>query len=190
MWESIDADLTSRSGAAVGTAMQAMTDLIPLGRLETPTDVAGVVSFLASPDAAYVTGSRSWSTAACGSPDPPTPPPPDPEGTPVDLYLDTADRSLAEPLLRTGLFRGLTTNPTILERADLGVADVADVHAWAAATGVGEIFFQVWGRDVDPLVARGHELRELGPEVVVKLVASQAAPPRAPGSARRGCRPC
>ncbi len=56
MWESIDADLTRRSGAAAGTAMQAMTDLIPLGRLETPTDVAGVVSFLASPDAAYVTG--------------------------------------------------------------------------------------------------------------------------------------
>ena len=29
---------------------------IPLGRLEVPADVAGVVSFLASPDSAYVTG--------------------------------------------------------------------------------------------------------------------------------------
>ena len=29
---------------------------IPLGRLEEPADVAGVVSFLAGPDAAYVTG--------------------------------------------------------------------------------------------------------------------------------------
>jgi NAD(P)-dependent dehydrogenase (short-subunit alcohol dehydrogenase family) len=34
----------------------AMVAAIPLGRLETPQDVAGVVSFLASPDAGYVTG--------------------------------------------------------------------------------------------------------------------------------------
>jgi meso-butanediol dehydrogenase/(S,S)-butanediol dehydrogenase/diacetyl reductase len=33
-----------------------MTNAISLGRLETPLDVAGVVSFLASPDAGYVTG--------------------------------------------------------------------------------------------------------------------------------------
>jgi len=36
--------------------MAAMVAAIPLGRLETPQDVAGVVSFLASPDAGYVTG--------------------------------------------------------------------------------------------------------------------------------------
>ena len=32
------------------------------------------------------------------------------------LYLDTADRAAAEPLLATGLFSGLSTNPTILRR--------------------------------------------------------------------------
>ena len=36
--------------------MAAMVAAMPLGRLETPQDVAGVVSFLASPDAGYVTG--------------------------------------------------------------------------------------------------------------------------------------
>jgi meso-butanediol dehydrogenase / (S,S)-butanediol dehydrogenase / diacetyl reductase len=56
MWESIDDDMTRRTGQPTGTAMQAMTQAIALGRLETPTDVAGVVSFLASPDAAYITG--------------------------------------------------------------------------------------------------------------------------------------
>jgi meso-butanediol dehydrogenase/(S,S)-butanediol dehydrogenase/diacetyl reductase len=56
MWESIDASMTAREGTAAGSAMAAMAASIPLGRLETPTDVAGVVSFLASPDAAYVTG--------------------------------------------------------------------------------------------------------------------------------------
>jgi NAD(P)-dependent dehydrogenase (short-subunit alcohol dehydrogenase family) len=29
---------------------------IPLGRIETPEDVAGVVAFLVSPDGAYITG--------------------------------------------------------------------------------------------------------------------------------------
>jgi meso-butanediol dehydrogenase / (S,S)-butanediol dehydrogenase / diacetyl reductase len=56
MWESIDDAMTDRLGQPTGSAMQAMTDAIALGRLETPGDVAGVVSFLASPDAAYITG--------------------------------------------------------------------------------------------------------------------------------------
>jgi meso-butanediol dehydrogenase/(S,S)-butanediol dehydrogenase/diacetyl reductase len=36
--------------------MAGMVAGIPLARLETPDDVAGVVSFLASPDAGYITG--------------------------------------------------------------------------------------------------------------------------------------
>ena len=56
MWEGIDDALTTRRGVPAGSAMIGMVAAIPLGRLETPEDVAGVVSFLASPDAAYVTG--------------------------------------------------------------------------------------------------------------------------------------
>ena len=44
----------------------------------------------------------------------------------MQLYLDTADRAAAESLLVTGLFAGVTTNPTILQRASKGVADVGD----------------------------------------------------------------
>ena len=51
-WEAIDESITARQGTPSGTAMAAMLSGIPLGRLETPDDVAGVVSFLASPDAA------------------------------------------------------------------------------------------------------------------------------------------
>jgi TalC/MipB family fructose-6-phosphate aldolase len=90
------------------------------------------------------------------------------------LYLDTADRAAAESLLATGLFAGVTTNPTILQRAGLGVRDIPHIYRWATAAGAREVFFQAWGRDTATLVARGRELRALGDEVVVKLVASRA----------------
>ena len=90
------------------------------------------------------------------------------------LYLDTADRAAAESLLATGVFAGITTNPTILQRASLGVADIPQIHHWASAAGAREVFFQAWGEDPATLVQHGHQLRELGDNVVVKLVASRA----------------
>ena len=56
MWQSIDRAMPTRTGEPVGSALAGMVEQIPLGRLEAPEDVAGVVSFLASPDAGYVTG--------------------------------------------------------------------------------------------------------------------------------------
>jgi TalC/MipB family fructose-6-phosphate aldolase len=87
----------------------------------------------------------------------------------MKLFLDTADRAAAEPLLATGLFAGLTTNPTILRRAGLTGAAIPDIHHWATAAGAREVFLQAWGPD---LAAKGRELRELGKEVVVKVTAS------------------
>lgn len=90
------------------------------------------------------------------------------------LYLDTADRAAAESLLATGLFAGLTTNPTILQRASRGVADIPEIYRWATSAGAREVFFQAWGEDTPTLVERGLRLRELGTNVVVKLVVSRA----------------
>lgn len=92
----------------------------------------------------------------------------------MQLYIDSADRSATEDLLATGLFAGVTTNPTILRRAGLSVADIPQVYRWAVAAGAREVFFQAWGGDTETLARRGAELRELGEEVVVKLVASRA----------------
>jgi TalC/MipB family fructose-6-phosphate aldolase len=104
----------------------------------------------------------------------------------MQLYLDTADRAVAESLLATGLFAGVTTNPTILQRASKGVADVEDIYRWAVDAGAREVFFQAWGEDTPTLIERGEQLRELGPEVVVKFVATRAGSAACAALAARG----
>jgi meso-butanediol dehydrogenase/(S,S)-butanediol dehydrogenase/diacetyl reductase len=56
MWRKIDAEWTKIEGWEVGEAWKRRTSVIPIGRPETPEDVAGVVSFLASRDSDYMTG--------------------------------------------------------------------------------------------------------------------------------------
>jgi meso-butanediol dehydrogenase / (S,S)-butanediol dehydrogenase / diacetyl reductase len=56
MWRKIDAEWSRSEGWQTGEAWKRRTSLIPLGRPETAEDVAGVVSFLASRDADYMTG--------------------------------------------------------------------------------------------------------------------------------------
>ncbi len=57
MWELIDDGLGHHHGRAKGESIRKYSDeLIALGRTSVPEDVAGLVSFLASRDADYVTG--------------------------------------------------------------------------------------------------------------------------------------
>lgn len=56
MWEVIDQRLHEINGKPLGQNLKENVDSIALGRIETPEDVAGVVSFLASPNSDYVTG--------------------------------------------------------------------------------------------------------------------------------------
>lgn len=56
MWDYIDQELGKLNGKPKGQNMADMLDSIALHRFEYPADVAGVVSFLASDKADYVTG--------------------------------------------------------------------------------------------------------------------------------------
>jgi meso-butanediol dehydrogenase/(S,S)-butanediol dehydrogenase/diacetyl reductase len=56
MWEGIDRDRGRYSGLKPGEAMKAFVESIPLKRAGKPEEIAGVVSFLCSADAEYITG--------------------------------------------------------------------------------------------------------------------------------------
>jgi meso-butanediol dehydrogenase / (S,S)-butanediol dehydrogenase / diacetyl reductase len=56
MWDYIDERLAEAQGLQKGEAIAQFAKLIALGRVETPEDVAAFVSYLASPDADYMTG--------------------------------------------------------------------------------------------------------------------------------------
>ncbi|KAK7043209.1 hypothetical protein VNI00_008563 [Paramarasmius palmivorus] len=56
MWEKIDAEMSRYSGFDKGQHFRATEQLIALGRTSVPEDVSNLVSFLASPDSDYITG--------------------------------------------------------------------------------------------------------------------------------------
>ncbi|WKG01993.1 acetoin reductase [Mycolicibacterium sp. HK-90] len=56
MWVEIDKRFAELTGAAEGETFEKYAGGIALGRPETPDDVAGFVSYLAGPDADYMTG--------------------------------------------------------------------------------------------------------------------------------------
>lgn len=56
MWGEADEQMVNYMGLEKGGALKHYSKDIPLGRIEVPDDVAGCVSFLASPDSDYMTG--------------------------------------------------------------------------------------------------------------------------------------
>jgi meso-butanediol dehydrogenase/(S,S)-butanediol dehydrogenase/diacetyl reductase len=56
MWDLIDEKLGPYLGNERGETLAQFSKMITLGRVQTPDDVAGFVSYLASPDADYMTG--------------------------------------------------------------------------------------------------------------------------------------
>jgi meso-butanediol dehydrogenase/(S,S)-butanediol dehydrogenase/diacetyl reductase len=56
MWDLIDERLGGYLGTGKGEAMERYAAGIPLGRVQTPEDVAAFVSYLAGPDSDYMTG--------------------------------------------------------------------------------------------------------------------------------------
>lgn len=92
----------------------------------------------------------------------------------TSFYIDSADRSLVEPLLETGLLAGITTNPTLLQASGVRNDSIAQLVKWAVEAGAGTVFVQAWGSDAAELERRGRELRDLDERVAVKLPVTAA----------------
>lgn len=92
------------------------------------------------------------------------------------LFLDSADRDDWQTWLPTGLFHGVTTNPSLLRRAGVSCdwPSLAELCAQALAAGCRELHLQTWGSRAAVLVERGQALAALAPgQVVVKVPVTQ-----------------
>ena len=56
MWDLIDEELAKHMGLQEGEGLKQYSELIALGRVEEPEEVAAFVSYLASRDSDYMTG--------------------------------------------------------------------------------------------------------------------------------------
>ena len=90
----------------------------------------------------------------------------------IRFYLDSAARAEVQPLLGSGLVSGVTTNPTLLQRAGIRNDAIPDLVSWATAAGAATVFVQAWGADAGELERRGRELARLSAAVVVKIPAT------------------
>ena len=88
------------------------------------------------------------------------------------LYVDSADAEQVSRLLAAGVVRGVTTNPTILERGGRAASDIPSLYAQWEAEGAREIFFQTWGESRTDLLRNADTIRGLGERVAVKVPAT------------------
>lgn len=91
----------------------------------------------------------------------------------MKLYADSADTAKVIPLLRDGLVRGVTTNPSILARDGLGRADLPRLYDEFSAAGADEVFLQATGGTRAELLSDASTIAGLGHRIVVKVPATQ-----------------
>lgn len=89
------------------------------------------------------------------------------------LYLDSADTRELTGLLATGLFAGVTTNPTILSRAGRSVADLPELYALTRDHG-GRFFAQATGANATQLRAASQAIIDISDDIVIKLPANES----------------
>jgi len=87
----------------------------------------------------------------------------------MKFFLDSANLDELESFMKTGIFVGVTTNPSILKERGLLADDLPPFAKKLAKIGAQEIFFQVSGEDAKIYVQQALFLAERGKGIVVKL---------------------
>jgi len=96
---------------------------------------------------------------------------PSPSAQGLRLMLDTADRAAWAQWLPLGCFHGVTTNPMLLQAADVActLPSLTALVREALDRGAGEVQVQTWGRTRDLYAEHGRALAALSPKVVIKV---------------------
>ncbi|MBN1565933.1 MAG: transaldolase [Anaerolineae bacterium] len=89
----------------------------------------------------------------------------------MELYVDSADVSVWQEWLPAGLFYGVTTNPLLLQRANVpcDLTTLTRLANTAFALGAQRIHLQVWGTDAATMTAIGRQLAAVDDRVSVKV---------------------
>jgi transaldolase len=108
------------------------------------------------------------------------------------LFLDTADTNEWDKLLSTGIFHGVTTNPTLLERAG-EECTIDNLHQMArkALQVTDEFMCQAWGSNTSSMYECGMALSAPSRDrIVIKVPVTRNGVEAASRLIQAGCRVC
>lgn len=108
------------------------------------------------------------------------------------FFLDTADTTEWDELLPLGLFHGVTTNPTLLERAN-EPCTVSNLHnlATKALSSTDEFMCQTWGSTAKEMYDNGMAISKKDREkIVIKVPVTKTGAEAATMLAEAGVRIC
>jgi transaldolase len=93
----------------------------------------------------------------------------------VHIFIDSADIQTIEQALKTGYVYGVTTNPTLLQRANVRMQHVPSLAKQIIELGAHELHLQVYAEDSRQMLEDVARLVELDPRrVVIKIPATPA----------------
>jgi transaldolase len=93
----------------------------------------------------------------------------------VHIFVDSADIQTIEQALKSGYIYGVTTNPTLLQRANVRVQQVLSLAKQIIELGAHEVHLQVYSEDMNHILEDATRLAEIDSQrVVVKIPATPA----------------
>ncbi len=105
------------------------------------------------------------------------------------ILIDSADLHAIEQAMESGYVYGVTTNPTLLQRARVRVQDVPSLAKQILELGAREVHLQVYSGKTEQMLQEAAQLVEIEPpRIVVKIPATPAGYPAAARLAAQGVR--
>lgn len=93
----------------------------------------------------------------------------------MHIFIDSADIQTVEQALKSGYVYGVTTNPTLLQRANVRVQHVPSLAKQIIKLGAHELHLQVYAEDTYQMLQDAARLVEIDPKrVVIKIPATPA----------------